>query len=139
MRHRKAGRKLGRTQGHRKALLSNLVSSLFAKERIKTTEAKGKELIRVADRLISLGKRGNLAARREVARVIGDKKIVSKLFSEISPRFTEREGGYTRLIKLFPRQGDAAPMTLVELVGISEGKKKKMEKGKKEKKEKKIK
>lgn len=133
MRHRKAGRKLGRTKSHRKALLSNLVRALFVEERIKTTEAKGKEVISVADRLITLGKRGELAARREAARVISDKSLLSKLFNEIAPRFAERRGGYTRLIKLPCRLGDAASMVLVELVERSEEKKKKVEKRKKAK------
>jgi len=134
MRHLKAGRQLGRTQSHRKALLSNLVRSLFIEERIKTTEAKGKEVISVADRLITLGKRGELAARREAARVMRDKDILSKLFKDIAPRFAERQGGYTRLIKLSPRLGDAASLVLVELVERSEEKKKKIENKKKEKK-----
>jgi len=123
MRHRKAGRKLGRTKSHRKALLSNLVRALLVEERIKTTEARGKELISVADRLITLGKRGELAARREAARIVKDKGIVSKLFDEIAPRFAERQGGYTRLIKLSPRLGDAASLVLVELVEKPEEKK----------------
>jgi len=134
MRHLKAGRQLGRTQSHRKALLSNLVRSLFIEERIKTTEAKGKEVISVADRLITLGKRGELAARREAARVVRDKDTLSKLFKDIAPRFAERQGGYTRLIKLSPRLGDAASLVLVELVERSEEKKKKIESKKKEKK-----
>ncbi len=134
MRHLKAGRQLGRTQSHRKALLSNLVRSLFIEERIKTTEAKGKEVVSVADRLITLGKRGELASRREAARVIRDKDILSKLFKDIAPRFAERQGGYTRLIKLSPRLGDAASLVLVELVEKSEEKKKKIENKKKEKK-----
>ncbi len=138
MRHLKAGRKLGRTQSHRKALLGNLVKSLFVEERIKTTEARGKEVAGVADRLITLGKKGDLAARRKVARVVGDKKIISKLFNDIAPRFTERQGGYTRLIKLSPRLGDAASLVLVELVEKSE-EKKTAGKRKKEKKEKRSK
>lgn len=124
MRHRKAGRKLGRAKGHRKALLNNLVRALFVEERIKTTEARGKEVISVADRLITLGKGGELAARREAARVVRDRRIVSKLFNEIAPRFAERQGGYTRLIKLSPRLGDAASLVLVELVERAEEKKK---------------
>lgn len=132
MRHRKAGRKLGRTKSHRKALLNNLVRALFTREKIKTTEARGKEVISLADRLITLGKKGELAARREVVRVVRDKGIISKLFNEIAPRFTERQGGYTRLIKLSPRLGDAASLVLVELVERGEEKKKKkVEKGKK--------
>lgn len=134
MRHRKSGRKLGRTKSHRKALLSNLVRSLFIEEKIKTTEARGKEVMSLADRLITLGKGGDLAARREAVRVVKDKKIVSKLFNEIAPRFTERQGGYTRFIKLFPRLGDAASLVLVELVEKAEEKKEDEGKGKKGKK-----
>ncbi len=124
MRHLKAGRKLGRKKSHRKALLNNLVRALFAEERIKTTEAKGKEVMSLADRLITLGKKGELAARREAARVMRDRGIISRLFNEIAPRFTERQGGYTRLIKLPPRLGDAAPLVQVELVERAEEKKK---------------
>ncbi len=134
MRHRKSGRKLGRRKSHRKALLSNLVRALFAEERIKTTEAKGKELVSLADRLITLGKKGELAARREAARVMRDKGILSKLFNEIAPRFTERQGGYTRLIKLSPRLGDAALLVQVELVVREEDEKEKVEKVEKRKK-----
>ncbi|NOX97828.1 MAG: 50S ribosomal protein L17 [Nitrospirae bacterium] len=128
MRHRMEGRKLGRTGSHRKSLLSNLVKSLFAEERIKTTEAKGKEVRSLADRLITLGKKGELAARREAARVVRDKKILSKLFNDIAPRFAERQGGYTRLIKLSPRLGDAASLVLVELVELVEKPEKKKKK-----------
>lgn len=122
MRHQKSGRKLGRKKSHRKALLSNLVRSLFTEERIKTTEAKGKEVMSLADRMITLGKKGELAARREAVRVIKDKGIIAKLFNEIAPRFTERQGGYTRLIKLSPRLGDAALLVQVELVERAEEK-----------------
>ncbi len=128
MRHRMEGRKLGRTGSHRKSLLSNLVKSLFAEERIKTTEARGKEVRSLADRLITLGKKGELAARREAARVVRDKKILSKLFNDIAPRFAERQGGYTRLIKLSPRLGDAASLVLVELVELVEKPEKKKKK-----------
>lgn len=122
MRHQKSGRKLGRKKSHRKALLSNLVRSLFTEEKIKTTEAKGKEVMGLADRMITLGKKGELAARREAVRVIKDKGIITKLFNEIAPRFTERQGGYTRLIKLSPRLGDAALLVQVELVERAEEK-----------------
>src|SRR5690606_3924222 len=116
MRHRKAGRKLGRNASHRKALMSNLVSSLFRYERIQTTDAKAKELRRVADKLITLGKRGDLHARRLALRTIRDKDIVSKLFDEIAPRNAERPGGYTRVVKLHRRVGDNAPLAVIELV-----------------------
>ncbi len=133
MRHRKAGRKLGRTSSHRKALLRNLVRALFEHERIKTTEAKGKELISLANRLMSLAKRGDLRARRQVAELITDKELISKLFNDIAPRLTERRSGYTRLRRLSPRPGDAASLVLIELVERREEK----EKGKRKKKEKK--
>lgn len=116
MRHRKAGRKLGRNASHRKALMSNLVTSLFRYERIQTTDAKAKELRQVADKLITLGKRGDLHARRLAVRQIRDKEVLDKLFSEIAPRNQEREGGYTRIMKLGARRGDNAPISVIELV-----------------------
>ena len=134
MRHKKSGRKLGRARPHRKALLNNLARSLLIKGRIKTTEAKAKEVVRLADKLITLGKKGGLSSRREAARVIKDKKIIARLFEEIAPRFSTRKGGYTRVIKLLPRLGDGASLALVELVEKPEEKKKPLEKKKKEKK-----
>lgn len=116
MRHRKAGRKLGRNASHRRAMFSNLVSSLFRYERIQTTDAKAKELRRIADKLITLGKRGDLHARRLALRQIRDKDIVAKLFEDIAPRNAERQGGYTRIIKLANRAGDNAPVSFIELV-----------------------
>lgn len=116
MRHRKKGRKLNRTSSHRRAMLANMATALFTNERIKTTEAKAKELRSLVERMITLAKRGDLHSRRLVLRVIRDKKVASKLFDDIAPRFSEREGGYTRIIKLGPRQGDAAPMSILELV-----------------------
>ncbi len=116
MRHRKAGRKLGRNATHRKALMSNLVTSLFRYERIQTTDAKAKELRRVAEKLITLGKKGDLHARRLVMRQIGDEEVVSKLFGDISKRNENRQGGYTRILKLSVRHGDAAPVSAIELV-----------------------
>lgn len=133
MRHRKAGRKLGRTTSHRKALLKNLLRALFEHERIKTTEAKGKELTSLADRLMGLAKRGDLSARRQVGRLIRDKELISKLFNDIAPRLAERKSGYTRLRRLSPRPGDAASLVLVELVERREKKERSKEK-KKEKK-----
>lgn len=133
MRHRKQGRKLGRTRSHREALLNNLVKALFEHERIKTTEAKGKELTSLADRLMGLARRGDLSARRQVNRVIRDKELISKLFNDIAPRLTERKSGYTRLRRLPPRPGDAAPLVLVELVERRE-KKEKVRRRKEEKK-----
>jgi len=116
MRHRWAGRKLGRTTSHRKALLCNQVTAFFSHERIMTTEAKSKELRSLAERMITLAKRGDLHARRQVREVIVDKMVVRKLFREIAPRMKNRAGGYIRLLKLGQRQGDGAYMTLIELV-----------------------
>jgi len=164
MRHRVAGRKLSRHTQHRELMFRNMLVSLLQHERIKTTLAKGKELRSWADRIISLGKQGTLHARRRAFALLRDKGIVRKLFDEIAPKFKEREGGYTRVYKLGWRQGDGAPLSLVELVTYAapqekkkstvkkakevlekvttrkKGKEEKKEKGKeKEKKEKKVK
>ena len=117
MRHRIAGRKLGRTSEHRVAMLRNLSTALFDKERIKTTLMKAKELRPFAEKLITLSKRETLHARRLVLREIKDKTVVAKLFDTLSPRYAERPGGYTRIIKLGPRRGDNAEMAFIELVG----------------------
>ena len=116
MRHRKKGRKLQRTASHRQAMLRNLATSLFRHERIETTTAKAKELRPYAERLITLARRGDLHARRLVARKIQDREVLGKLFDEISPRYAERPGGYTRILKLGNRKGDAAEISLIELV-----------------------
>ncbi len=116
MRHRKKGRNLSRTASHRRALLRNLATSLFRHERIETTTAKAKELRPYAERLITLAKRGDLHSRRLAARKIADRAVLGKLFDEIAPRFGERPGGYTRILKLRTRKGDAADMALIELV-----------------------
>ena len=116
MRHKRQGRKLGRTSAHRKAMLANMATSLFNHEKIKTTEPKSKELRRTAEKLITLAKRGDLHARRMAARTIRDKKILKKLFDDIGPRFADRNGGYTRIVKLGARFGDGAPMAIIELV-----------------------
>jgi large subunit ribosomal protein L17 len=116
MRHLKQGRKLGRTTAHRKALLRNLATALVEHERIITTEAKAKELRRVADKLVTLGKRGDLHARRQALQVIRSNAVVRKLFDEVAPRFSERHGGYTRVLRLGYRPGDAAAMAVIELV-----------------------
>ena len=118
MRHLKQGRKLGRTSAHRKALLRNLATALFEHERITTTEPKAKELRRVADKLVTLGKRGDLHARRQALQVVRSTDIVRKLFDDIAPRFAERKGGYTRVLRLGYRAGDAAAMAIIELVGF---------------------
>jgi large subunit ribosomal protein L17 len=117
MRHRKSGRKLSRNASHRWALMRNLVTALLRDEKIQTTDAKAKELRRWADRVITLGKEASLHARRQVLGIVQDKAVVRKLFDIIAPRFKERAGGYTRIIKIGWRRGDAAPMSLIELVG----------------------
>ncbi|SHK80439.1 50S ribosomal protein L17 [Alicyclobacillus tolerans] len=117
-------RKLGRTSSARKALFRSLVTDLFLYERIQTTEAKAKELRSIAEKLITLAKRGDLHARRQVAAYVrreflnetADQDAIQKLFSELAPRFADRNGGYTRITKIGPRRGDAAPMVLLELV-----------------------
>ena len=116
MRHRKKGRKLQRTASHRRAMLRNLATSLFRHERIETTTAKAKELRPYAERLITLARRGDLHAMRLVARKIQDREVLGKLFDEISSRYAERPGGYTRILKLGNRKGDAAEISLIELV-----------------------
>ena len=122
MRHLKEGRKLNRTSSHRKALLRNLVTSLLEFEKIETTDAKAKELRKVADKMITWGKRGDLHARRQALVVINDKKIVQKLFNDIAPRFRERVGGYTRIVKSGRRRGDNAPLSIIELIPQKESK-----------------
>lgn len=116
MRHRWGGRKLGRTSSHRQALLRNLVTALLEHEKIETTDAKAKEVRRVAERMITLGKRGDLHARRQALRVVRTKEVTAKLFDELAPRYQERPGGYTRVLKVRRRVGDAAPISLIELV-----------------------
>jgi large subunit ribosomal protein L17 len=116
MRHRNKGRTLSRTASHKKATMRNMATSLFRHERIETTTAKAKELRPFAERLITLGKRGDLHARRLAGRWITDRQVLGKLFDDVGPRFTERPGGYTRILKLGNRRGDAAEMALIELV-----------------------
>ena len=119
MRHHVAGRKLSRHSQHRKWMFRNMVVSLLQHERIQTTLAKGKELRSWADKIITLGKRGDLHARRQAFALLRDKDIVKKLFDEIAPRLKDREGGYTRIYKMGWRHGDGAPLSLVELVTYS--------------------
>jgi len=122
MRHRVAGRRLGRSSGHRRALRRNLMTELFRHERIKTTEAKAKAIRSGVEKLITLAKRGlqddsyTLHARRQAVAALNDPTIARKLFDELAPRYEEREGGYTRLYKLGRRQGDGAPLVVLELV-----------------------
>ncbi|MCL5044420.1 MAG: 50S ribosomal protein L17 [Deltaproteobacteria bacterium] len=120
MRHRKQGRKLGRTSAHRKALYRNLVLNLIHHRRIRTTDAKAKELRRFADRMVTLGKRADLAAHRLAYAFIGSHEAVKRLFEEIAPAFKDRAGGYTRVIKLGRRRGDAAAISIIEFTGTSE-------------------
>lgn len=116
MRHRRAGRKLNRTSTHRKAMLSNMVASLVIHEQISTTLPKAKELRRVADKMITLGKRGTLDARRRAYGFLRDDASVGKLFGTLAERYKERSGGYTRVVKAGFRYGDSAPMAVIELV-----------------------
>jgi len=116
MRHNKAGRRLGRTTSHRIAMFRNMVTSLLNHERVVTTDAKAKEIRSIAEKMITLGKRGDLHAMRQAAAYIREKSVVTKLFSTIAPRYQERQGGYTRIIKLGQRLGDAAPLSVIELV-----------------------
>ena len=121
MRHRKAGRKLGRTTAHREMLLRNLVTSLFLYEKIVTTETKAKELRKLAEKIITLAKRQDLHARRQAAEVVADEKVLKKLFESIGGRYRDRNGGYTRITKLDYRMGDGAPLAAIELVGSGAG------------------
>jgi large subunit ribosomal protein L17 len=120
MRHRKKGRALSRTASHRKATLRNLATNLFQHERIETTTAKAKELRPYAEKLITLARRGDLHSRRLAARHVRGRDILGKLFDDIAPRFLGRPGGYTRILKLGTRKGDAAEMALIELVERSQ-------------------
>ena len=119
MRHRKSGRKLGRKTGHRRAVMSNLASRLIEHKRIKTTEAKAKELRMFIEPLVTFARRGDLHARRQVLRKIPHKDIVSILFNDIGPVYTDRDGGYTRIIKLGFRDNDRAPVSMIEFVDFT--------------------
>ena len=116
MRHNKSGRKLGRKPDHRQHMMRNMVTSFFEYEKITTTVTRAKELRKLVDKMITLGKRGDLHARRQAMQVIRDPKLVAKLFEMIAPRYSSRPGGYTRIIRLVNRQGDNAPMAIIELV-----------------------
>jgi large subunit ribosomal protein L17 len=129
MRHRKAGFKLGRVTAHRWALFRNLLVALFRHERITTTEARAKAVRGLADQMITLAKRETLHARRQVLAMVPDVEAVRRLFDTIAARFGDRHGGYTRIIRLGPRPGDAAPMVLLELVDRPEAPKEKSGKG----------
>ena len=130
MRHRKSVKKLNRTASHRKAVLANLSAALFERKHIKTTEAKAKETRRVSEKLITLAKKDTVHARRIALKKLHHKKIVHILFHEIAPQFSDRNGGYTRVIKLGQREGDGARMAVLELVGFEMASKKKKAKDK---------
>jgi large subunit ribosomal protein L17 len=116
MRHRRSGKKLGRDPSHRKALYSNLAGALIEHGRIKTTVAKAKAVKPVAEEMISLGRRGDLAARRQALGFLRSNDVVHTLFADVAPRFADRPGGYTRIVRLGPRYGDSAEMVYLELV-----------------------
>jgi len=132
MRHRNAGRKYSRTPEHRKSMFRNLLTSFFRHEKITTTDPKAKELKRLAEKIITMGKAGDLNNIRKAASIINDPEVVTKIFKNISPRFKDRAGGYTRIVKLGKRLGDGADMSIIELIeGVkaAEGKKEKRKKG----------
>ena len=120
MRHKIAGKRLGRTTSHRMAMFRNMVTSLFEHERIVTTVEKAKEVRPIAEKMITLGKRGDLHARRQALSFIRSKDVVDKLFTEIKDKFADRKGGYTRILKTGIRKGDCASMAIIELVGYEE-------------------
>jgi len=122
MYHGKAGRKLGRTSSHKEAMFRNMVTSVIKHERIRTTDCKAKELRKLAEKMITLGKKGSLHARRQALAVVRDKSLVGKLFGELTERYRDRAGGYTRIIKAGYRFGDNAPVSILEF--IPDGKKK---------------
>ncbi len=124
MRHRNAGIKLGRTSSHREAMFRNMVTSLFKHDRIRTTDVKAKELRRWADRIITLAKQGDLHSRRQALAIVREKDVVHKLFDEAADRFGSISGGYTRIVKAGNRPGDAAPVSIIELVAPEKSKKK---------------
>lgn len=118
MRHSRKGRKLNRTWSHRKAMLRNMVTTFLDREEIETTDAKAKEVRSLAERLVTLAKRGpdDLAARRQALKVVRDRKVVAKLFTELGPRYADRPGGYTRIVKVETRRGDGAPLSIIKFV-----------------------
>jgi large subunit ribosomal protein L17 len=119
VRHRKSGRKLGRDASHRKALYANLTGALIEHGRIKTTVAKAKEVRPVAEQMITLGRRGGVHARRQALKFLRSQDVVHKLFDDVGPRFKDREGGYSRIVRIGPRLGDAAEMAYLELVDFT--------------------
>ncbi len=135
MRHRKAGTRLNMTTSHRQAMFRNMVTSLFKHDRIRTTDVRAKELRRWADKIITLAKRGDLHARRQALSIVREKDVVHKLFEEAEKRFGKINGGYTRITKLGRRPGDAAPVSIIELISAEEKPKKKKKKAKAPKKQ----
>jgi len=130
MYHGKAGRKLGRTSSHKEAMFRNMVTSVIKYESIRTTDSKAKELRKLAERMITLGKRGDLHARRQALAVVRDKSLVSKLFGELTERYRNRAGGYTRIIKMGFRFGDNAPVSILEFIPDEKNKEKSKTKAK---------
>src|SRR3989339_335586 len=124
MRHRNAGIKIGRTSSHREAMFRNMVTSLLKHDRIRTTDVKAKELRRWADKIITLAKQGDLHSRRQALAIVREKDVVHKLFAEAADRFGSISGGYTRIVKVGNRPGDAAPVSIIELVAPEKSKKK---------------
>lgn len=130
MRHRKRGRKLGRNSSHRKAMFRNMVTSLFKNEQLETTDAKAKELRPVAEKMITLAKRGDLHARRQALSYMKDKSVTHKMFEDLKDRYLDRQGGYVRIIKKGNRKGDGAPVSIIQLLPLDEAKKRSKKKGK---------
>ena len=124
MRHQKTGRKLGRNASHRKAMFRNMVTSLFKHEHLETTDAKAKEVKPIAEKMISLAKRGDLHARRQALAYIKDKSVIHRLFDELKDRYIDRQGGYARIIKKGHRRGDGAPISIIQLLPDDKEKKK---------------
>lgn len=124
MRHRKAGRKLGRDSSHRKAMLRNMVTSLLKHEQLETTDAKAKQLRPVAEKMITLAKRGDLHARRQALSYLKDKGMTHRLFEDLKERYLDRQGGYVRIVRKGNRKGDGAPVSVIQLLPTEEGKKK---------------
>ena len=116
MRHGKSGKKLGRTSSHRIAMLRNMVTSFLKHEKIRTTDVKAKELKKVAEKMVTLGKRGDLHARRQASAFVRDRAVITKLFDELSVRYRDWNGGYTRIVKMGSRNGDNAPMSTIEFI-----------------------
>lgn len=130
MRHRKRGKKLGRNASHRRAMFRNMVTSLFKYEQVETTDAKAKELRPVAEKMITLAKRGDLHARRQALSYMKDKATTHKMFEDLKDRYLDRQGGYVRIIKKGNRKGDGAPVSIIQLLPIDEAKKRSKKKGK---------